>query len=93
MKLELKIVKEPEDTSDAKDGSRLLATVEILGASHHLEFLRVVENEETWQQVENDEYIDTYDNLQELYEAIKYETVEIPGFTGRYIAYMVPYEE
>ena len=93
MTLKLKVVKEPRDVSDAKDGSRLLGTVEIFGASHHLELLRATEIEEEGQTFENEECREHYDDLQTLYSADKYETFEIPGLEGRYIAYMVPFED
>jgi hypothetical protein len=93
MKLELKIVKEPEDTSDAKDGSRLLATVEILGAKHHLDLLKVYEDEEGVQVPENEEYCDTYEDLQRLYAARRYESFKFPGLPGLYIAFMTPFED
>jgi hypothetical protein len=91
--LELKITKEPEDVSDGRNGDRLLATVEIFGADHHLELIRVVEDEEDGSQSpENLEYQGTYDDLQAVYSGT-YQTFEIPGFTGRYIAFMTPYDE
>lgn len=93
MALELKIVKEPEDVSNDKNGDRLLAAVQIFGADHHLELIRVVEDEEDGEQSpENPEYQGTYDDLQALYSG-KYETFEVPGFPGRYMAFMTPYDE
>jgi hypothetical protein len=91
MPLELKLVKQPEDISDDKSGDRLLATVEICGANHHLDLIRVVEDEEGVQVPENDAYKDAYDDYQACYDGI-YETFEIPGFSGQYVAFMHPYE-
>jgi hypothetical protein len=92
MRIRLKVIQEPRDVSEEKDGSRLLGTIEILGVSHHLEMFRVHETEEDWQKPENEEHQEAYDALQELYCTKAYQTLEVPGFEGRYIAYVVPYE-
>ena len=92
MMLDLKVTKEPEDVSSAKDGSRLLATVTIFGADHHLELIRVSVDDEGGQYADNEEYEDDYCGLQRLHEG-KYQTFEVPGFEGAYIAYMVPYDD
>lgn len=93
MTLDIKIHKQPEDVSDAQNGDRLLGTIEVFGASHHLELIRVDEDEEGAQQAANEEYDRMYDDLQQLYPCQKFETFAVPGFEGRYIAFMHPYED
>jgi hypothetical protein len=90
MKLEFEVEREPEDVSDARDGSCLLATIRIGAARHHLTLLRVVDGEDGLQGPENEEYRDEYEKAQGLFDG-KYETCEVPGFRGQYIAYMTPF--
>jgi hypothetical protein len=92
-KLELRVVKEPEDVSDDKGGDRLLATVEIGGALHHLEFLRVMTDEQGVQRPVNDEYEGMWDDLQALYEGNFMTIDEVAGFEGPFVCFMTPHEE
>jgi hypothetical protein len=95
MNLMLKVTKEPEDVDGT--GNRFLATVEIFGVSHHLEFMRVEEapNEddgELEQRPVDPELQLNYEDLQGLF-AGRYETFALPNQEGRFIAYMVPFED
>jgi hypothetical protein len=92
MNLNLEVTKQPEDISDAKNGDRLLTTVAIYGALHHLEFMRVVDDENGDQCPANPEYEEMYSQVQALY-AGRYETFKIPGFEGDYIAFMHPFDD
>lgn len=94
MNLKLEITKEPEDVDGT--GNRFLATVEIFGVSHHLEFMRVEEvpNEddgEPEQRPVDPELQQSYEDLQRVFDGV-YETFTLPGQEGRFIAYMVPFE-
>jgi hypothetical protein len=90
--IELRLIKPLEDSSNDGSGDRLLGTVQILGANHHLEFMRVVDDEEGGQRPENKDYQGTYDDVQVLYSGT-YETFEVPGYEGKYIAFMTPYDD
>jgi len=79
------------DVSEHKDGTRLLVGVEIFGTIHHLSFIRVIVDDEGVQRGA------TYENetdliaLGGLYEVSSYQTVNVPGFDGNYVAYLHPY--
>lgn len=94
MDLQLKVVKAPEDVDGT--GNRFLATVEIFGVPHHLEFIRVEDAPEEefcgGQRPVDPELQLNYEDLQGLYSG-HYETLELPGVSGQFIAYMVPYCE
>jgi hypothetical protein len=92
MKLELKVSKELEDISDDQNGGCFLGLVEICGAPHHLQLLRVCEDGDGVQVAADPEYQGAYEELQVLY-AGKYLTFEIPGLAGQYIAFMHPSED
>jgi hypothetical protein len=95
MKLELKVVKEPEDVSNEKNGDWFLVSIRIGDAEHHLDLIRVVEDEDGTQRPENPEYQEMYDDAQRYYAAKAYETIDGPevlGVEGQFVAIMTPKE-
>jgi hypothetical protein len=95
-------------TDERGDGTRLTATVEFLGRFHHLTLIRVTETpydakgnplESTedpaydHSELIADDLEDQEDlvHLGNLYEAF-FETTELDGFPGHYVAYMHPFD-
>jgi hypothetical protein len=95
MKLKLEVTKEPEDVSDAQDGGWFLVSIRIGDAEHHLDLIRVVEDEDGMQRPENPDYQEMYDDAQRYYTAKAYESFdghEVLGVEGQFVAIMTPKE-
>jgi hypothetical protein len=74
-----------------EDGCNLLGTVELLGQLHHIGAIRVRETGGI-QGPMADEDEGIFEDIGRLYDAA-FATVEIPGFAGRFVVYMHPYED
>ena len=92
MSLTMRMIKPPEDVSDAKDGTRLLGTVEIDGTQFHWDFIAVEDGPDGLQHPVNSDYEELYDDLQRLYATQGYQTIRVAGFPWDYVAYMHPFD-
>jgi hypothetical protein len=86
----LRNVRSLHDDGDETPEDALLGTIDIFGVSHHAWFVRVEERDDELVGVN-----DPYDRLEEIFSAVqgRPETVEVPGFPGRYAVLIYPYEE
>ncbi len=99
--LTFEVVNDPRDVSDAEDGSRLLARVLINGASYHCDMVRVVDIAEEDRDEDNctqgpenpDDDAGIFDTLQLIHPGSRYETFEVAGFAGRFVACLFPFED
>jgi len=79
------------DVSNAHDGTRLMAVIEVNGVPHHWDLIAVVEDENGLQKPADPELQGLYDDLQRLYSARRYETICVDGFPWNYVDYLHPY--
>lgn len=73
------------------EGHILNGMLTLLGAPHHVTFIRVKEgdNIEPCDEAHPD-VKSRFDDMQQFFEGA-YETVELPGMSGRYVMFAFPY--
>ena len=77
------------DVTDTRgDGCNLLARVEFLGSDHHLGFVRVRDRKGI-QTAFSDCDDEICEDIGRLYD-YRFQTVNVPGFPGHFVAYMHP---
>jgi hypothetical protein len=72
------------------DGCNLLAQADLFGVSHHLIFIKVEVDDDGIQGPAAAEDGEVFADFGALYD-FAYETVNVPGFDGDYVAVMHPY--
>jgi hypothetical protein len=71
------------------DGCNLLASAYLFGTVHHIGFIRVHDDKEGIQVAFTEEDDGIFEDIARLYD-FRFETVNIPGYEGEFVAYLHP---